>query len=182
MPKEVRQAHTEETVSASGAHRWCVSVLSVLKFTSFTFLSAISLPETPDYVHSPPPQQEVNIRTERTQEVVYSLAEMPWPFSEASEFPPGFLIVCAMLALQWRFSDEEASGLRGRDRSWGCENLVNGERFLLKQGIISGWKDMKFPFERVSVNIGVFVKCFISILSPRYWFRHVHVRVNCRWH
>lgn len=74
MPKEVRQAHTEETVSASGAHRWCVSVLSVLKFTSFTFLSAISLPETPDYVHSPPPQQEVNIRT---QEVVYSLAEMP---------------------------------------------------------------------------------------------------------
>lgn len=70
--------------------RQCVSVLSMLKFTSFTFLSAISLPETPDYVHSPPPQQEVNIRTERTEEVVYSLAKMPWPFSEASEFPPGF--------------------------------------------------------------------------------------------
>lgn len=67
----------KKTVSASGSHRQCVSVLSMQKFTSFTFLSAKSLPEIPDYAHSPPPQQEVNVRTERTEEVVFSLAEMP---------------------------------------------------------------------------------------------------------
>lgn len=54
-----------------------LSPLSMQKFTSFTFLSAKSVPETPDYVHSPPPQQEVNVKTERTEELVFSLAEMP---------------------------------------------------------------------------------------------------------
>lgn len=50
----------------------CCFVLIMQKFTSFTSLSARSLPETPDYVHSPPPQQEVNTRT-RGQKSLFSL-------------------------------------------------------------------------------------------------------------
>lgn len=60
-------ARTDATGSASGTCRHCVSILSIQKFTSFTFLSVKSLPEIPDYMHSPPPQQEVNARTERAE-------------------------------------------------------------------------------------------------------------------
>lgn len=70
-------------------------------------------------------------------------------FQWSARISPWLLIVCVIPVLQWRVSDEKASVLsvvlRGRDRSWGCENLVSLERLLLKQQSRSGWKDIKFP-------------------------------------
>lgn len=76
MPKEVRHACADETVSASGTQtaRFCSKYAEV----HFLYLlSAKSLPEIPNYVRSPPPQQEVNVRTERTEELMFSVSEMP---------------------------------------------------------------------------------------------------------
>lgn len=75
MPKGVR--HVSIYRGCSVVSSFLFFLLIMHKFISFTSLSARSLPEIPDYVHSPPPQQEVNTRTARTEELVFSHAEMP---------------------------------------------------------------------------------------------------------